>query len=142
MVKDVNTRMLQMIAKPPTFPAAASLLSLSIHFKLFKDFLKAEMMSIHTIQQETARSYESKDKPVITFVPFVLESPPKVFCTKYLPAAKPIAASTFPTQNSARSPTAPGLMPLRRSSNDRTASHASVSMPKLAARERAARVSR
>ena len=78
----------------------------------------------------------------MTFVPFSLESPLNTSFTKYLPAAKPRAASTRPTQYSARSPTAPGLIPFSFSSSARVAFHASVPIPKWLESSSAARVSR
>ena len=80
--------------------------------------------------------------PVITFVATFLDSPPNVSLTKYRPSANPSAFSTCDTQYSARSPTAPRLIPLSTSSRARTAFHASVSSPRYGAYARPARVTK
>lgn len=123
-----------------TFPAAAVADSSSIQDIDESDFLKAFTIS-------TKHDFENSHliinhAPVITLVPFSLESPAKVSFTKYLPVANPRAWSTLLTQYSARSLTAPGFMPCNTSCKCLTAFHDSVEVPSRGANIRAARVTR
>lgn len=81
-------------------------------------------------------------QPIMTLVPFSLESPPNVWFTKYLPAANPSASSVRPMQYSPLSPTAPFLIPVNASRRERCACHASVSIPRNGESVNAARVTR
>jgi len=123
-----------------TFPAAATPDSSSIQDMIESDFLKAFTIST---QNEFETSEGVVDHaPLITLVPFCLESPPKVSFTKYLPVANPRAWSTLSIQYSARSPTAPGFIPCRTSVRFLTAFHDFVEVPSRGANTRAARVTR
>jgi hypothetical protein len=138
-MKVTKTLYLQ-IREGVTFSAAATADSSSIQDIIDSDFLKPFTISMQN-EFETSEGGVSY-APVITLVPFCLESPAKVSFTKYLPVANPRAWSTLSTQYSARSPTAPGFIPCRTSRRFLTAFHDFVEVPSRGANTRAARLTR
>ena len=128
------------IRESMTFSAAATADSSSIQDMIDSDFLKAFTISTQN-EFETSQGV-AEHAPVITLVPFCLESPANVSFTKYLPVANPRPLSTLSIQYSARSPTAPGFIPSRISRRFLTAFHDFVEVPSRGANTRAARVTR